>query len=70
VERHLPVLSNQTDDPDYGDAYKYLEFLSKRNDRFHLTFEHNPSRVTRSELEECYSSAAALMMEGTGDAHF
>ena len=52
--RHLPVLPDQIDDPEFGDAYQYLQFLAERNDRFHVTFEHNPTRVTRQQLDSCY----------------
>jgi sugar phosphate isomerase/epimerase len=63
MDRHLPVLPAQQSDPDYGDAYGYLDYLSQRNNQFHLTFEHNPARVTKQELLLCYESAAAIMMK-------
>lgn len=61
--RHLPVLPNQIDDPEYGDAYQYLQFLAERNDRFHVTFEHNPTCVTRQQLDSCYDLVKHLIMD-------
>ena len=61
--RHLPVLPNQIDDPEYGDAYQYLQFLAERNDRFHVTFEHNPTRATRQQLDSCYDLVKHLIMD-------
>lgn len=61
MDRHLPVLPEHAELPDYGDAPRYLEYLSRRNDRFHLTFEHNPARVTKEQLAECYEHAAEIM---------
>jgi sugar phosphate isomerase/epimerase len=60
-QRHLPVLKRQCLDANYGDAYQYLQFLSQKNSRFHVTFEHNPSLVTKSELHSCYEDVAELL---------
>lgn len=62
MDRHLPVLPGQLSDPEYGDASGYLDFLSQRNDTFHVTFEHNPARVSKQELALCYDSAVSIMM--------
>ncbi|WP_164821550.1 TIM barrel protein [Paenibacillus koleovorans] len=61
LDRHLPVLPEQQDDPTYGDAYTYLKLLAQRNDKFHVLLEHNPAKVTRDELERCYESVAAVL---------
>lgn len=59
--RHLPVLMEQSSDPNYGDAYHYLKYLAQRNDRFHVTFEHNPHLVSRQELLACYELADSVL---------
>ncbi|MFD2442851.1 sugar phosphate isomerase/epimerase [Bacillus sp. CGMCC 1.16607] len=63
VKRHLPVLPNQSDHPEYGDSYKYLKYLSDRNSFFHVTFEHNPSLISKKELDICFSSVKELIGE-------
>ncbi|GIP39563.1 hypothetical protein J31TS4_28430 [Paenibacillus sp. J31TS4] len=59
--RHLPVLPHQADDPAYGDAERYLAYLAARNDRFHVTLEHNPELAGREELEELYRAVGGLL---------
>jgi hypothetical protein len=63
-DRHLPVLPSHQQDPQYGDAYDYLDYLSRLGDKFHITFEHNPAKVSREELAQCYECAALLIQKG------
>lgn len=58
MKRHLPVLPEQGEDSRFGDAAAYLERISRWNDRFHLLFEHQASRVTIEQLAACYRTAA------------
>ena len=47
---HLPVLPEHDHDPNYGEACAYLQYVAARNSRFHVTFEHNASLITRQQL--------------------
>ncbi|WP_442600125.1 sugar phosphate isomerase/epimerase [Neobacillus sp. D3-1R] len=60
-QRHLPVLPFHETDTNYGDSLSYLSYLSKKNDLFHVTFEHNPSVVSPEELEVCYETVQELL---------
>jgi len=57
---HLPVQGAHDGDESYGDALEYLRFLARRNDAFHITFEHDPERVSREELRAIYRRTADL----------
>ncbi len=59
--RHIPVLPEHASDLSYGDSYQYLKYLAERNDRFHVTFEHNPKVVSKAELETCYEVVDRLL---------
>lgn len=62
-KRHVPVIRESIDDPQYGDAHQYLVYLSKYNQTFHLHFEHNPTLVTEDQLKECYELARQVMFQ-------
>jgi sugar phosphate isomerase/epimerase len=58
---HLPVIPDHDHDANYGDAHAYLAFLAKRNDKFHVTFEHQAHWVSRHTLQKLYRRTAALL---------
>ncbi|MGV3488499.1 MAG: TIM barrel protein [Tuberibacillus sp.] len=60
--RHLPVLKEQCEETEYGESYQYLAYLAQKNDRFHVTFEHNPTLVTPEELRQCYREVSDLLL--------
>ncbi|WP_419887201.1 sugar phosphate isomerase/epimerase [Neobacillus niacini] len=61
VKRHLPVLPFHQKNDFYGDSITYLKYLAKKNNSFHVTFEHNPSLVSLDELERCYTYVSELL---------
>ncbi|KOR90109.1 xylose isomerase [Paenibacillus solani] len=58
---HLPVLPEQDHDGRYGDASAYLRYLAAKNSRFHITFEHNASLVTREQLIQLYDRTVGML---------
>ncbi|MFU8649742.1 hypothetical protein ACNA06_20830 [Lysinibacillus sp. RSDA_15] len=59
-EEHIPVLTSQNVDNNFGDALNYIKFLNERNKKFHLTFEHRSDYVTKVELLDCYQTIIDL----------
>lgn len=60
-KHHLPVLPEHDEDESYGDSHQYLEYLSERNQEFHLTFEHNHELISKDQLFEEYERTARLL---------
>ncbi|WP_456287831.1 sugar phosphate isomerase/epimerase [Paenibacillus sp. AK002] len=63
---HLPVLPEHDHDAEYGEAYAYLQYVAARNSRFHVTFEHNASLITRQQLQQIYDRTAFMLQEQGG----
>ncbi|ACX66551.1 sugar phosphate isomerase/epimerase family protein [Paenibacillus sp. Y412MC10] len=63
---HLPVLPEHDHDSNYGEAYAYLQYVAARNSRFHVTFEHNASLITRQQLQQIYDQTAFMLQEQGG----
>ncbi len=58
---HLPVLPEHDHDDRFGDAYAYLACLAQRNERFHVTFEHNAKLIDRNRLLDLYARTERLL---------
>jgi hypothetical protein len=60
------VLPEHDHDPNYGEACAYLQYVATRNSRFHVTFEHNASLITRQQLLQIYDRTAFMLQEQGG----
>ncbi|MDZ5474468.1 sugar phosphate isomerase/epimerase [Bacillus sp. 31A1R] len=61
TQRHLPVLPSHEELENYGNSLSYLSYIAKKNNTFHVTFEHNPKAVSREELVDCYEVAHSVL---------